>query len=870
MPKSFSAARPSSLPSPFRPFLFSNLLLLLLPALALPAQDLIKVEDVQKLLRIGNYEDAITEIELARSEGSRGVEWDLARAQARMELGQYQTALQELDQGLLRHYFSLRTHYLAHKIHKANGNHEKARLLLDRIYRLGGNFHINFWDPPDLVTLGKTLLDFGAEPRIVLENFLDKALEKDPACIEAHLASGDLALSKEDYPLAITQFQKGLQHHPDDPALLFGLAKAQFTESRGEAIQNLEAVLGTNPRHTGARLLLAEHYIDAERTIDALVEADTVLDTNPRHPMAWANLALIAELRYDTAAATELLQHSLRDNPKNPAPHHYIGKKLSGKYHFKEGSEYQRTALVNDPELTAAKVQLTQDLLRTGKEEEAWRMATEINELDPYNRTAFNLTQLHKQHKKFTVLKSDHALIRMDSKEAAIYGHEVQQLLDDARRILHEKYHYEAENPTLLEIYPEQEDFAIRTFGSLGGAGYLGVCFGDLITMNSPASQSHAGQHNWHAILWHEYTHTITLNLTKNRIPRWLSEGISVYEEIQRNPAWGQHMDTHYKQIILAGNNYPISELSSAFLRPPNPVYLQFAYFQSYLVVDYIVEKFGHKALRGILASLAEGLPINEAIQRNTKDIETLDKEFEAHIQKLAESYAPDLDLESPEHPPGTAEHDQWIADNPDALHTLNFTISELIKKQNFEETLPYLDRWLELQPNPPYTSDSENPYLLLANTYRELSDTQKEKETLEKLAQKSPDNLTAFTRLLEIAVQYDDFENLETNARRILALNPLLQDPHRQLAKASEKLQKPAQAILGYQSLLQLNPTDPARIHFRLANLLLQDQPATAKRHLLQALEQAPRFRAAHELLRDFPQKGQEDKETMEQEENE
>ncbi len=854
MPKLFSAA----LHSPFPIFPFYSLLprvLSLLRPIALPAQNLIKIEDVHALLHTGHYEKAIIDVELARSEGSRGVEWDLARAEARVALGQYMEAEQELDQGLLRHYFSLRTHYLAYEILKINGDKEKANQLLDRIYRLGGNFHINFWDPPDLVVLGQTLLKFGAEPRIVLENFLDKALEKDPACVEAHIASGKLALNKEDYPLAITQFQKGLKHHPDHPELLYGLAQAQFSENRGEAIQNLEKILAINPRHSGAHLLLAEHYIDSERTLDALVEADTVLDTNPRHPMAWANLALIAELRYDTTAATELLQHALRDNPKNPAPHHYIGRKLSGKYHFQEGSQYQRTALENDPELTAAKVQLTQDLLRTGNEEEAWKMATDINDADPYNRTAFNLTQLHKQHEKFAVLKTPGALIRMDAKEAKIYGHDVQQLLNEARETLHAKYNYKPGNPTLLEIYPEQEDFAIRTFGSLGGAGYLGVCFGDLITMNSPASQSHAGQHNWHAILWHEYTHTITLNLTKNRIPRWLSEGISVYEELQRNPAWGQHMDTHYKQIILAGNHYPISELSSAFLRPPNPVYLQFAYYQSSLVVSYIVENFGHKAILGILADLGAGRPINEAISRNTKDIETLEQEFAAYIQKLAESYAPDLVLESPENLPGTAEHTQWIADNPDALHTLTFTISELIKKQNFEETLPYLDRWIELQPKPPYSSDDENPYLLLANTYRELSDTEKEKAALEKLAQMSPDSLAAFTRLLEIAAQLEDFEQLENNARRLLAINPLLQNPHRQLATASEKLQKPDQAIQGYESLLQLEPTDPARIHFRLANLLIHQQPSTAKRHLLQALEQAPRFRAAHELLRDFPQ---------------
>ena len=828
-------------------------ILLLLPFWLLAEP--IKIETIHEHLRTGKYEIAITEVELARSEGSRGVVWDLARAQARIALGQYQTARDELDQGLLRHYFSLRTHFLAHEILKLNGDSRQANQLLDRIYRLGGNFHINFWDPPDLATLGQTLIEFGAEPRIVLENFFDKALEQDPACIEAHLASGNLALTKEDFELAITQFQKGLKFHPNSPELLYGLAQAQFSDHRPESIENLEKVLKVNPRHSGARLYLAEHYIDSEQILKALIEADTVLDTNPRHPLAWSNMALIAELRYDTAAATRLLQQALRDNPKNPQPHHYIGRKLSAKYHFKEGSQYQKTALELQPNYLPSKLQLTQDLLRTGQEAKGWELATEISEEDPYNRTAFNLTQLHEQHQKFTVLKDEHSKVLMDAKEAEIYGPDVQNLLKEARRVLHQKYQYKADNPTLLEIYPQQEDFAIRTFGSLGGAGYLGVCFGDLITMNSPASQSHAGQHNWHAILWHEYTHTITLNLTNNRIPRWLSEGISVYEEMERNPTWGQHMTPHYKQIILAEKHLPISELSSAFLRPPNPIYLQFAYFQSSLVVRYIVEEFGHEALLKILADLAEGHPINDAIQRNTKPIEELNEHFDIYIRQLADRYAPQLNLASPDDVRDQQALEEWMNDNPYTIYSLEHEYNQLLKTENYEETIPLLDQWIVVQPTPPYSDDSQNPYLLLANTYRQLGDTDKELSTLLQLAEQTPDSLAAFNRLLELAKEREDWKQLESNALRLLALNPLLQEPHRQLAKASESLKKPEQAIQSWNSLLHLDPSDPANVHFRLATLLQKLQPQSAKRHLLQALEQAPRFRDAHRMLQEFPE---------------
>jgi hypothetical protein len=86
------------------------------------------------------------------------------------------------------------------------------------------------------------------------------------------------------------------------------------------------------------------------------------------------------------------------------------------------------------------------------------------------------------------------------------------------------KYGLELKRPVLVEFFGAQQDFAIRTFGALGGQGMLGVCFGTVVTMNSPGSLAH-GRNNWESTLWHEFCHVITLTVTKNRMPRWLSEG---------------------------------------------------------------------------------------------------------------------------------------------------------------------------------------------------------------------------------------------------------------------------------------------------------------------------------------------------------
>src|SRR6185295_296292 len=106
-----------------------------------------------------------------------------------------------------------------------------------------------------------------------------------------------------------------------------------------------------------------------------------------------------------------------------------------------------------------------------------------------------------------------------------------------ARATLTKKYGLDLTNTVTVEIFPQQKDFAVRTFGMPGGEGYLGVCFGRVITANSPASQK-SNPASWEAVLWHEFCHVITLGLTKNKMPRWLSEGISVFEEEQANRSW--------------------------------------------------------------------------------------------------------------------------------------------------------------------------------------------------------------------------------------------------------------------------------------------------------------------------------------------
>jgi tetratricopeptide (TPR) repeat protein len=594
-------------------------------------------------------------------------------------------------------------------------------------------------------------------------------------------------------------------------------------------------------------------------------------------------------------------------------------------------------------------------------------LADEVQKQDGYDVEAYNMVNLRQTMSKYTTLTNRDFLVRMSSHEAALYGDQVLDLLNKERTNLCAKYEMELKRPTIVEIFAEQKDFAVRTFGMPGNAGYLGVCFGSVVTANSPNVQ-HGHPVNWQAVLYHEFCHVVTLQMTKNKMPRWLSEGISVYEEGQQNPAWGQRMTAKYREMILGDELTPVSKLSGAFLDPKSEMHLQFAYYESSLVVEFLVQKYGIEKLKSILRDLGQGIEINEAFARqltglnksnelnsangtNTDNaektvassndstnsqavaeppgpLEQFEKDFAAFARERAEKLAPALDFGQPEFtkrgsradfirryavnrekgpvsadtnspprdtlrvtPQPQAENTNrarpaipilkwpeahgtnsaispistnelahaetnlspeerwqaWAKDHPTNFWVMTRKVSDLVEDKRWSEAKPILQQLVEAYPD--YVGP-DSAYRMLAAAHHALGETNSEREVLEKFAARDDESPDAYGRLMELGVANKDWRSVETNALRYLAVNPLVPSPYRYLAQASEQTKNAKNGISAYRSLLELDPPDLAETHFRLAQLLHRGGDPTARRHVLQALEEAPRYPAALQLL--------------------
>jgi tetratricopeptide (TPR) repeat protein len=810
--------------------------------------------DAQRQFLEGRYEKVIEIATDAIEEDATEEVWQQLLVQSLLAVGRYPEADAAMSNALRALPRSVTLRWLAREAFSSNGRPEAAAEQIVEIPRLVSQRPWSYRQPQDLIAVGRALLASGVDPKQVLDRIYKTAQRAAPDLRDVYLASGELGLEKNDFSVAARHFNAGLEKFPKDPDLLYGRARAFAASDREEMGKALSAALEANPRHVPSLLLLADHQIDAEDYNAAEETLERARKVNPWRPEAWAYSAIIAHLRNDRAAEETARENALKHWPKNPGVPHLIGRKLSQKYRFAEGAALQRQALEFDPSFIPARAQLANDLLRLGETEAGWELIQEVHAQDAYDVTAYNLATLHDTLSEFRSVTNEHFVVRMHGSEAAIYGDRVLALLEKARETLVPKYGAELQEPTIVEIFPNPNDFGVRTFGMPDNPGYLGVCFGRVITANSPASQR-GRPVNWQSVLWHEFCHVVTLQLTANKMPRWLSEGISTYEERVANPAWGEQLNPKYRKMILEGEATPISRLSAAFLIPKSGLHLQFAYYQSSLVVEFLIDRYGIEKLRAILSDLRDGEFINTAIERHTASMDELESAFTEFAEEKARSLAPELDWEEPDD--NDANRDP--GNNYTLLHE---RAARLIEARRWSDAIEPLQTLIRHYPNE--TGDG-SAHALLARVHRELGNREAERAALEQWARVDDAATPAYLRLMEIGLETEDWALIETNAERFLAVDPLLAAPYSHLARASEKQGNRRAAIDSYQTLLKLEPPNPADTRFQLARLLREEDPETARRHLLDSLQDAPRNRAGLRLLLDLIKEPKQSDETTE-----
>jgi tetratricopeptide (TPR) repeat protein len=150
----------------------------------------------------------------------------------------------------------------------------------------------------------------------------------------------------------------------------------------------------------------------------------------------------------------------------------------------------------------------------------------------------------------------------------------------------------------------------------------------------------------------------------------------------------------------------------------------------------------------------------------------------------------------------------------------------------------------------PPYV-DEGNPYELLAGIDEERG--QKEKAVDELMAwrvQKGRDP-KLFVKLAELQAALGRKKDAIQTLNESLQVSMYDVEIHNRLAALESEVGDNKLAVREYQAVLALNPPDKAQAHYNLAAALWkQADKAAAKREILAALEIAPGYRPAQQLL--------------------
>ena len=603
--------------------------------------------------------------------------------------------------------------------------------------------------------------------------------------------------------------------------------------------------LEIDPGLDSAHLLLAQLDLDNSRPDAARARLDKILAENPRHLDARALLAAMAYVKGDKPTYDREVKAALEIHPGFGELYRAVGDLAARNYRFDEAVALTRQAVQLDPGLARGHGDLGMHLLRTGEEEEARRALDRSFKIDPFHRVTYNLLMLLDKLDQFTVVKDGDVILKMHPDEAPVLKEYALPLAKDALKILSAKYRFTPKGPILIEIFPVHDDFAVRNLGLPGMIGALGACFGRVVTMDSPKARP-PGEFSWQATLWHEIAHVITLQMSQQRVPRWLTEGISVYEEAQARPEWGRDMEVPFAMALEQGKTLKLTDLNAGFT---NPETIALAYFQASLLVDHIVKTQGEEKLQALIRSYADGLEGDAAMTKTLgASMEQLqsafDKSVEARFASLQAALKPVPGVEKLADP--DALRGAYAANQGSYRIALAYGRALALAKD--KAAFEALERAAKLVP---VATGDESPHALMAQLAEQLGDEPRALREYQLLLSHDHTAVEPARRMAALAEKLGNADAAAIAHERVVSLDPSDAASHTGLGRLAMKKAKPDVALREFKAALALGPADRAAAHCDLGEAYLATgQKADAKREALAALEIAPSFERAQDLL--------------------
>ena len=701
-----------------------------------------------------------------------------------------------------------------------------------------------------------------------------EAAKVQPVSVSLFVDWGNLYLEKYNAAEAESIFRDGIRSGQPSSgyfrwgtdAAYVGLAKALKGQFRPGVAEALAQALELNPQNLQAFAFKTSLAIEDKNWQEAQDWIEKGLEGNKLFLPLLELRCAYEYFRGETEEFQKLQQQVLQINPTDGDLFETLGNLANSNRLLEEAAEFYREALNKNPRQESARASLGIALLRSGEEEEGKRILEVAYANDPFNIWTVNTLRLLDSFDRFVRFETPHFRMKLHDKEAVALRPYVEELAERSLRTLEEKYNHQVSGKYVFEMYPDHEDFAVRTMG-LPGLGALGATFGRIVAMDSPSARPR-GEFHWGSTLWHELAHVVTLSLSHEKVPRWFTEGLSMMEERQAGDGWGDYLNIGFVQAYQNDDLLPLKDLNSGFERPKSGQALTLAYFQAGWICEFLVSRYGFEKITAMLKAFGQEYSTEEVFQQVLgTSVEEIDEQFRLEMD---ETLKPLLGpLKAPENfslvhlfPGAGGEQGEGEADlgmDVEALqrawqaapenYFLNLRLgTQLQSAGRQEEATPYLEKALEIFPT---QAGKGSPYDLLTQIYEEAGQIDKLVETLQHWWRAAPLFAENAHRIASLLSDRNEPQEAAKYLEEVMYVDPLQAETHQKLGDLYLQISDMEKAVREYTVFLSLSPVDGAAAHYKLAQALFQSGDMQgARNHVLLSLEIAPAYPEAQKLL--------------------
>jgi tetratricopeptide (TPR) repeat protein len=347
--------------------------------------------------------------------------------------------------------------------------------------------------------------------------------------------------------------------------------------------------------------------------------------------------AALAFVEHRESECEKILAALASEDPADATPEREVGRHLSELYRFAEALPFEKRATARDEHDYEAWKELGRALANVGEEDAARKALARAGEEAGGRQDAWRDNMrlvLKKMDETLKEEKHGDLTFAWNPTAADVLRAYLVPFYTAARAELSQRYGY-TPGPTRIEVFDHHADFSVRSTG-FEGFPALGVCFGPVVTSVSPLSEMR-GTQSWARTSFHEFTHVIHLELSHNRCPRWITEGLATWEEEHRNPTWTRNLRRELVDSLANGDVIPVREINRAFRSSR----ILFGYYQGGLLCRMLIELRGFPPMVKILEAFDRGLDLDQAfaeVYRTTP--EDLDRDFAEYARKLTAGLA--------------------------------------------------------------------------------------------------------------------------------------------------------------------------------------------------------------------------------------